>query len=268
MKLLGPKKICEGVYRVGGQLQSHYTDCAVYAVTGPDGVVLIDCGTPQGADAIEKNLESIGRALGDVELIIGTHCHFDHVGGAAEIKRRNPRVKLLLHEADADAVSRGDGELTCADWMYSMPFEPVAVDGALREGDTVGAGGVEFEIYSTPGHTPGSITAVADIGGSRVMFPGDSYAVSCPRVGYDFDTLRETWQRLFNLGADVVCPGHESHARTHAIAYALRGGFGSDAIRAAAASREITIPFTKFDMLFYEHIGVFVNAARRIAPFL
>jgi glyoxylase-like metal-dependent hydrolase (beta-lactamase superfamily II) len=229
---LSPYKICEGVHAVGGVRRSHIFDSAVYAVLGPTGTVLIDCGSQYGFEYKEKNLRKIGSRMDDVALVIGTHCHYDHLGGAAELKRRNPKVRLAMHEADRAAVENGDPDLTCSGWMFDDCFEPAAVDETLKGGETVSAAGLDFEIISTPGHSPGSITVVCRVGGKKIVFAGDSYVPSCPRVGYDYDELMETYERLLELDSDFICPGHLGHLFSFPVTQAITGALPAPIVRA------------------------------------
>ena len=57
---------------------------------------------------IEEALDELGRQPEDIHDILVTHCHPDHAGGLAEIKRATG-AKVWMHAADADMVERGQG---------------------------------------------------------------------------------------------------------------------------------------------------------------
>ena len=61
--------------------------CGITAllIRGQDGAVLIDTGTDKGAQAIAANIERIGVKLSEVKAILGSHEHYDHVGGFARM---------------------------------------------------------------------------------------------------------------------------------------------------------------------------------------
>jgi glyoxylase-like metal-dependent hydrolase (beta-lactamase superfamily II) len=256
---IGFRKICEDVFLVGSSMRSHPYDCAVYAVSGPKGAVLIDCGCPAGLDRIVQNMRDAGIEPESVELVIGTHCHYDHVGAAAEFKRRFPSARLAMHGADASAVESGDGEATCAEWLFGESAEPASVDFQLQGGDEVFAGGLRFEVLHTPGHSPGSITIVLETGGCKIAFTGDSYIPSCPRVGYDFDAICETWLRLLDLGADFVCPGHDNHSTFDPVVLAMSGVIPASVLRSAIGFRDLAKPVAAASSFYYEHLGVMLK---------
>ncbi|MFA6450929.1 MAG: MBL fold metallo-hydrolase [bacterium] len=265
MKLprIGFKKISGGVFLVGSSLRSHPYDCAVYAISGPSGAVMIDCGSPMGLDHILKNMRAAGIEPESVELIIGTHCHYDHVGSAAEFKRRFPAAKLAMHAADSAPVESGDSAITCADWLFGETVEPAVIDFQLEPGDEIfAAGGLRFEIFHTPGHSPGSLTILLESEGRKIAFTGDSYIPSCDRVGYDFESLVETWRRLLSLDADLVCPGHENHSSVDPVVLAMSGVIPANFLLKTLEASKIVKPLASASSFYYEHIGVMLKPFR------
>ncbi len=252
---LGAKTIFDNIFQVGSSGRSHPFDCAVYAISGPTGAVLIDCGSPLGLDKILKNLKSVGIRPESIELVLGTHCHYDHVGGFAELKRRYPQVRLAMHESDAAAVEKGNNTLTCADWLFDEVFEQSPVDSILQDGSTLTAGGIAFKVIATPGHSPGSITFITESGGKKIVFTGDSYIPSCPAVGYDFERIIGTWRLLIGLEADIICPGHENHLVLDPIVAAMRGGMRANIALASIGFAPLIKPIAAASSFYYEHLG-------------
>ena len=85
------------------------SDCHVYAIRGPAGIVLLDSGAGTHTDALLANLRSDFGA-DDVETLLVTHGHLDHCGGAASIhSKTNCRVitteytRRILEQADEEA---------------------------------------------------------------------------------------------------------------------------------------------------------------------
>src|SRR5262245_15851215 len=76
-----PFKIFDNLYYVGMQ-----TVCA-YLVTTNAGLVLIDTTWEETADAVLKNIRTLGFNPSDIKYIFVTHSHTDHLGGAAKIKQ-------------------------------------------------------------------------------------------------------------------------------------------------------------------------------------
>ena len=86
------------VYQVGGPHLTDPKDCSVFLIRDEPSV-LIDCGAPDGSPALLRNLAALQFSETDIGMIIGTHCHYDHVGAAAEL-RRAASIPMWLHPAD------------------------------------------------------------------------------------------------------------------------------------------------------------------------
>jgi hydroxyacylglutathione hydrolase len=93
--------------------------------------VLIDA--PAGGPTILKYLKGT-----ELECILLTHNHIDHIGSLQAIRNKNP-APLGVHPADN------------AEWL---PFPP---EISLNDRQIVQAGGIRIECLFTPGHTPGSM---------------------------------------------------------------------------------------------------------------
>jgi len=196
------------LYRVagrGGDVGS------VYCVLTPEPV-LIDCGSRVGWEQLTGNLKLLGIAPGDVRWVIATHGHWDHMDAMALFQKEYPSVKFAIHAGDAQFVINDDRVFSCAEPLYAgVQSAPVKVDRVLLDGDTVNAGNAAFHIVHTPGHTPGSIVVVAEVGGKKVGFSGDS-------VGGYYSLMNRSstldWQislkKIAALDLDWLCTGHGS----------------------------------------------------------
>jgi hydroxyacylglutathione hydrolase len=167
---------------------------------------LVDAGTGQNTDSI---LHSLGEVMDmdSLDRIILTHRHYDHVGGAAELRRRLGAM-VYIHELDAQPVRMGD------DWgtqskMFGFAMEPVEVE-TLQEGAIVSTGDRDFEVLHTPGHSAGSIALFCERDGSLIA--GDTVFVG--GVGRwdlpsgDYPQLVNSLRRLAGLKAVDLYPGH------------------------------------------------------------
>ena len=61
------------------------------------GVIMIDSGDPKKGKTFLKGLEKAGINPNEIQLIILTHGHWDHIGSAAEIKKLTG-AKVVLHQ--------------------------------------------------------------------------------------------------------------------------------------------------------------------------
>lgn len=182
---------------VVGRLQ---TNC--YIVDGGAGsVVVVD----PGADAARIAGSLRGRRI---ELVLVTHCHFDHVGALAQIASLSERGWVAGAE---DAVAVGDAAATGAR-DFGVEVSPAPPPSRLlRDGDTVCAAGLTFSAMACPGHTPGGMTYVER--GLGWAFTGDTLfagsAGRCDLPGGDMRALAESLSSLACLPPlTAVYPGH------------------------------------------------------------
>src|SRR5262245_23499883 len=95
-----PTQVAEGVHRLGDDLVNFYL------VEEGGRLTVVDAGIPSHRSQLESYLPAIGRTLADIEAVILTHAHVDHVG-IAEGVRRDAGAAVYVHEADANAARTG-----------------------------------------------------------------------------------------------------------------------------------------------------------------
>jgi hydroxyacylglutathione hydrolase len=147
--------------------------CAIsncYLLLG-DRPVLVDTGAPGDLKRILGALKANGVEPKQLALILLTHGHSDHAGGAAELKRRSG-AQIALHIGDAELARSGqNGVLAAQDTMGRIvrpfvdeQFEAFEPDLLFRDGISLEPHGVKGRVLATPGHTPGSASVVLDAG--------------------------------------------------------------------------------------------------------
>ncbi len=202
-----PCRIAPGVYVVGGPEITDPADGLVYAVDGGPEIALVDCGAGASVPRIVENLEEVGLDPGRIALVVLTHRHVDHVGGAPALcERFAPRI--ACHHLDAGALEAADPVSTAATW-YGVSPPCIRVDEPLqgREG-TLALGDLTLGWIHTPGHTPGSIAVFLDTPEGRVVFAHDVHGPFLAQFGSDIDRWAESMERLLALGPDILCEGH------------------------------------------------------------
>jgi len=202
-----PFRILGNLYYVGAQ------NISSYLFTTPEGHILFDTGMPQMHDAVRANIEKLGFQLSDIEIMISSHAHVDHVGGHAEMQTATG-ASIMAMGLDAQAIESGTdiSPVQYHDW----PAAPVA--RVLEDGDTVTLGGTTLRAMLTAGHTPGATTWVTNVedGGRmyNVVFPGGRTPNGGPLVvgNPDFPDVAEitleTFSKLRLLNPDILLPGH------------------------------------------------------------
>lgn len=194
------------LYVVSGDKLTHPWDASAYLVAG-DEPTLIDCGSSEGYPALKRALAQLGYQPRDIRRVIGTHGHWDHLSGMAQLRQESDAL-LYLHEGDRAQVESGDPDLTAA-FLYDRPFPPVQVDRPLRDGDVLAIGEYAFRACHTPGHSPGSVCLWTEIGGLKLLIAGDTWWGGYhPRIGSDLEAWATSLDRLLELDYDVMTIGH------------------------------------------------------------
>ena len=183
-----------------------------YALINDDGsVTLVDCGLKKAPAKIVAGLKSLGKDPKDVQSIILTHAHDDHIGGAAEMIKNTNVQRVAMHESDAGYAEAGkspkpDLSSTSGRFLARMPqggHEPFHVTQLLKDGDILlGAG--ELQVIHTPGHTEGHISLLHKRTGT--LMTGDSIFNMTSRISWslsgfcvDYKQARSTARRFLDL---------------------------------------------------------------------
>ncbi|WAC07961.1 MAG: MBL fold metallo-hydrolase [Thermodesulfobacteriota bacterium] len=151
--------------------------------------------TLQGAvidpgDEVPRIVKEISTSHLSIKYILLTHGHFDHSGGAKQLKKII-NAPVMIHQLDASELG----------------FSP---DGFLFEGQQLQVGKYLLTIFHTPGHSPGGVCIQAP----GVVFTGDAlFAGSIGRTdlygGNHHQLISGIINKIFPLGDEVrVYPGH------------------------------------------------------------
>ncbi len=205
---MGPKtrQITSHIHQVGGPGLTAPEDAAHYLVQSGDAVALVDAGCGEGLDRLLLNLESVGVDPSRVRYLLLTHCHYDHSGGAAELRVRFG-WPVAIHLLDAPYLETGDHRVSAASW-YGARLTPCPVDRRLVDGDRLPLGALGIEVIHVPGHSPGSAAFLVEADGRRVLFGQDIHGPLHPALLSDRDQYQASLRKLLALEADILCEGH------------------------------------------------------------
>ncbi len=187
-------------------------DLAAFLITTPAGHILINTGVYDSADMIRTSIESLGFEFDDIEILLTTQAHWDHVADLAEIKRRTG-AQLFAHEDDAPVLEDGGN----SDFRFfpegrGVIFEPVSVDRELKHGDTIELGGTVLTLHHHPGHTKGASSFTFDTEDN-----GRTYSVLIVNMG------------SINAGVELLnMPGYPEISEDYAATFAAQKALSAD----------------------------------------
>jgi hydroxyacylglutathione hydrolase len=175
------------------------TNCyVVRAARGAAEAVVVD----PGGDAAQLRLE-LARSGVRCSGILITHCHWDHLGGVADLAE-GTGAPVYMAEAEAPVLERPE------DWYPGSGVRAYTPDVRLAGTESFELGGIRFETLGVPGHSPGHLAYYADeaLFSGDVLFAGSVGRTDLPLA--DWDTLVESIRALMERFPPdtVVYSGH------------------------------------------------------------
>ena len=197
----------------------------IYAVRS-EGVILIDGGDPHKIGNLKRGLERASIKLEEINLILLTHGHWDHIGSTKDIQALTG-ARVLMHQKDMhflDEIHPSqppgftlwgkviiEGLKLYTSYMHIPTFEVDIVAG--DDEISLAEYGIPGKVVYTPGHSWGSVSVLLDGGQAFVgdlamnMFPM-RFHPGLPIFGDDIQIVKKSWQKLLVMGAKTVYPAH------------------------------------------------------------
>ena len=185
-------------------------------------LTLIDTGLPNSEAKIVAAMGATGKAVSDLKHIIVTHCHPDHAGSVAALRRMSG-ARVYMHPVDAAMVRNGQAARPMSaapgllrGLMYRLfvpkkptPIEPCIVDQEIEDGSELPIAGGLKAIH-IPGQCAGQIALMWPR--RRLLFAADACA-NAPTFGYalcyeDLDEGKRSLRKLATLDFDAAVFGH------------------------------------------------------------
>lgn len=205
-----------------------------YLVKENGRFTLVDAGFPGHYSVFLNGLKSIGHVVKDLEAIVLTHAHADHIGFAEKV-RKETGVPVFVHKEDARMASRPlqlpwFGLLSNAWRPYTATMLGVAIVNGVftlphltktffvKNGDILDVPG-RPQVLHTPGHTPGEI--VLFLPEKKVLISGDTLVtrnlftgklgqpqLASPILNTNYREAMRSLDLLKELGEVTMLPGH------------------------------------------------------------
>ena len=195
-----PHRIAGNLYYVGSE------SLASFLIATPEGHILINTNWEDSVEILRASVEDLGFNFEDIEIILGSHAHGDHMQGDALVKELTGASVMAMAD-DIPGLLR-----------IQPGGKPHPVDRVLEDGDEVMLGGSTLVARLTPGHTPGCTTwtmAVEEgdetynvvIVGSMGSNPGFQFVnnTSNPTI---VDQYKKGFSVLSSLSVDIPLASH------------------------------------------------------------
>ncbi len=208
---------------------------ACYLLRDGDRAAFVETNTAAAVPRLLRALEAEGLSPEQVELVVVTHVHLDHAGGAGALMRHLPNAVLLAHPkaaphlVDPSRIRKGAAEVYGERRFLELYGELVPVPEArvraMADGEVLSLGARPLVFLHTPGHANHHF-CVHDPAGSAV-FTGDAFGILYPALqrngplafpsttptDFDADLALATVDRVVATGAERVFPTHMGEHR-------------------------------------------------------
>ncbi|WP_432628366.1 MBL fold metallo-hydrolase [Brotaphodocola sp.] len=142
-----PFQVAPQTWYVAGQ-----TWVGCYLIDTGDGLILIDTAITESLYMLVDSIYRLGYKPEDIKMILISHAHFDHCGGARAMKELTG-APLYMSKEDWEFMKACPDETIAIDKDdHAQPFEP---DGFFSDEEPIRLGNVEIRTMLTPGHTVG-----------------------------------------------------------------------------------------------------------------
>jgi glyoxylase-like metal-dependent hydrolase (beta-lactamase superfamily II) len=222
-------EIVPGIYVVKGKFADEFGFISSYVIVDGEVAAIIDPGTAgdPGKDTLEFIKEIGLNPKSDIETILCTHGHPDHIGGAGILKKQTG-ASIMIHEDDAEMLStpasfiKSRLKLDLAGRMamsidrgpLRVNYHSVIPDGFLDHGDIINIGETSIRTIHTGGHSAGHCVFYEKQ--RKVLFSGDEVNnfPNDPRKFYvdlsgSLAMKRSAVESLQKLDVEFLLPSHD-----------------------------------------------------------
>lgn len=189
--------------------------------------LMIDAGLNLLGPRYFSDLGELPGGPEDLQYLVATHSHYDHIGAMSYLKRKIPHLAL----GGAERIEQLLSKQKVIDYMTNLSdiqrhmfaestgdedvsIEPIALDLKLKEGDTIDTGKYRCMVYEVPGHTRDSLAYY--IPEEKILFPGEAIGIPEGEDGSSvqaefltsYSDYMHSIERMAELKPDIIAMGH------------------------------------------------------------
>ena len=188
------------------RIKGHGTSSHSYVIKGDYANLLIDSGVDANFPALQKSLLRVGLKIRDIDIVINTHEHFDHIGANRYFQ---DHALIAAHRFAATKMIFDDRYVT----LYKsadLNEIPLKVHLWLESKSRFDLGNYSLNVIHTPGHTSGSICLYEPA--SKILFTGDTvFAGGTLSDIAESGSVGDYINSMLSLSTRKICeiyPGH------------------------------------------------------------
>jgi len=222
------EEVAETTYRIEAQISGARYIFSVYLLAEKEAI-LIEPGPTVVVPLILEGMKQLG--IKELSVIIPTHIHMDHGGGAGKLAELFPRAKVVVHPRAARHAIDPSRLIASTRVVYGddfediygpiLPIEESQVEVA-EDGDVIQAGGRELRIIHAPGHAFHHMAIFDEktgglfCGEALGMPISDAESIVVPSVSVgdlDVDQYLESIEKLSKFRSRLLFCSHEAGVR-------------------------------------------------------
>lgn len=196
-------RLDDGIFLIPGRKAG---GCNVFVLKGSHKNILIDVGLPDDYDHLCAGLEEIGLTINDIQMVILSHEHVDHIGCVPRLPRH---IVVAAHERAAHKFLLDD-QFSMLGGIFNTRAGAFHVDIHLENGTTIDIGGIKLRTLYTPGHCSGAICLYEP--NRAALFTADTVFAGGILGGIfasgNISDYINSLERLNELRLNAMYPGH------------------------------------------------------------
>jgi len=177
-----------------------------YLVRGSKRTILIDVGLSSNYPHLLTCLGHVGVTPDNIDMIVLSHEHLDHIGAAYHFQGRS---YVAAHRLAANKIMLRD-DFSMLRKMFNEPDVPINVDLWIEEGNLIDLGNFRLSVMHTPGHTSACITLFEQDKG--LLFAADTLMPGGVMGGIfgsgSIADYIQSLERIRGLNSRILLSGH------------------------------------------------------------